>query len=758
LGSILGNRVARVEDPRLLTAGGTYVEDIRLPGAAWLTYVRSSVAHADIIAIDLSEAKAVPGVVAIFTGDDLAELGLAPHLSPSFPDAMRRPFVARGAVRYVGQPVVAVIADDAGSAADAADLVVVEYEPRPVVIDPEASARDDIVVYADVGTNVVQRFDSKSRADFSVCEVVVEERIVNQRLTAAPIEPRSGAAYWTEDGRLVHYSACQGAHPTRDLLAGIYRLDPSRLRVIVPDMGGGFGAKSRTYPEELALGFYARAVGRPVKWTETRSENMVAMPHGRAQVQRARLGGRRDGRITAYQLDVVQDAGAYPLIGALLPMMTLRMTTGVYDLNNVGFSGVTVVTNAVSTTAYRGAGRPEAAVAIERMVDRFAAEIDMDPAEVRRRNFVPRFTEPYTTGVGTVYDVGDYPRALALALGAAGYDELRTEQARRRAAGDPVALGIGISVYVEITAGAPGTEYGAVELLDGGRFRVRSGATPFGQGHDTTWAMLVADRTGVALEDVEVVRGDTDLVRSGGLTVGSRSVQVGGAAIAGATATLIDRARQRAAELLEAAVDDVVVDGSGRFHVAGTPARTLGWADIAAVEGEPLAAELDFQPVTPTFPFGAHVAEVEVDTETGHARLRRIVAVDDAGRILNPVAAEGQVHGGIAQGVAQALLEAIQYDEDGQPKTTNFADYPVISATELPSFELVHMETPTFANELGAKGIGESGTIGSIPAVYNAVVDALAHLGVRHLETPVTPERVWQAIRSVSREKRSPVP
>jgi carbon-monoxide dehydrogenase large subunit len=519
------------------------------------------------------------------------------------------------------------------------------------------------------------------------------------------------------------------------------------VRVVVPDMGGGFGAKSRTYPEELALGFYARAVGRPVRWTETRSENMVAMPHGRGQVQRARLGGTRDGRITAYQLDVVQDAGAFPLIGAFLPMMTQRMTTGVYHIDNVGFTGVSLVTNAVSTTAFRGAGRPEAAVAIERMVDRYAAEIGMDPAEVRRRNLVPRFVEPYTTGIGTPYDVGDYPEALDRALAAARYDELRAEQARRRASGDPVALGIGIAVYVEITAGAAGSEFAAIELREGGRLLVRSGATPYGQGHVTTWAMIVAERCGVPLEQVDVVHGDTDVVRSGGLTVGSRSVQLAGAAVAGATTALLEEARRRAADLLEADADDVVLDaGTGRFHVAGTPALGLGWAELHDAGEEPLSAEIDFEASMPTFPFGAHVAVVEVDTETGRVRLRQHVAVDDAGRLLNPLLAEGQVHGGIAMGVAQALLEAVHYDENGQPGTTNLADYPAISATELPMFDVVHMETPTFVNELGAKGVAESGTIGAIPSVYNAVIDALAHLGVRHLETPLTPERIWRAV------------
>ena len=745
--SILGNRVRRTEDPRLLTAGGTYVEDIALEGAAWLTYVRSPHAHARITGIDVTAASASPGVLAVFTADDLAELGLAPHTNPQFPAGMRRPYLAADTVRYVGQPIVAIVAEDRACGSDAADLVIVDVEPLPAVVDPEAAVHDDVLLFPEVGSNVVIRFASKRQADFSGCEVVVAERIVNQRMTAAPIEGRSGAACWTAGGRLVHYSACQGAHPTRDLLAEMYGLDPGAVRVIVPDMGGGFGAKSRTYPEELTLGFFARAVGRPVRWTETRSENMVAMPHGRGQVQHVRLGGTRDGRITAYQLDVVQDAGAFPLIGAFLPMMTQRMTTGVYDVANVGFSGLSVVTNTVSTTAFRGAGRPEAAVAIERMVDRFAAEIAMDPAEVRRRNVVPRFTEPYTTGIGTRYDVGDYPESLERALRAVRYDELRDEQAARRAAGDPLALGIGIATYVEITAGVPSTEFGAVDVRGDGGLVVRSGSTPYGQGHETTWAMIASDATGVPLEQIEVIHGDTDLVRSGGLTVGSRSVQLGGAAVAEASARLVEAARQRAADVLEAAAADVVLDG-GRFHVAGTPARSVCWADL--VGDGPLGAESDFDPPMPTFPFGTHVAVVEVDTETGLVRLRQIVAVDDAGRLLNPLLAEGQVHGGIAQGVAQALLEAIEYDEDGQPKTTNFADYPVISAAELPSFDVVPMETPTFVNPLGAKGVGESGTIGAIPATYNAVVDAVGHLGIRHLETPLTPERVWNALRAAT--------
>jgi aerobic carbon-monoxide dehydrogenase large subunit len=744
--SILGNRVVRVEDPRMLTEGGRYVEDLPFENAAWVVYVRSPYAHATITSIDIDDAAEMPGVVAIFTGDDVRELGLAPTVNPTYPDAARRQFIALDTVRYVGQPVVAVIAETREQATDAAEVVFVDYEPLPVLIDVEASLNNEILLFPELGTNQIASFASAAPADFDGCEVVVEARIVNQRMTGAPIEPRSGAAYWTDDGRLVHYSACQGAHPTRDLLAEVFGLDKGSVRVVVPDVGGGFGAKSRSYPEEAVIGFYARALGRPMRWTETRSENMMAMPHGRGQVQYAKLGGTRDGKITAYQLDVVQDAGAFPMTGAMLHRMTMQMATGCYEIANVGFSGVSTLTNASSVTAFRGAGRPEATVAIERMIDIFAAEIGLDPADVRAKNLVPKFTEAYTTGIGTKYDVGDFPEALGRLLKAADYESLRAEQARRRATGGPVVMGIGLSSYVEITAGVAASEFGSVEVLDGGRLRVKSGTTAFGQGHVTTWAMLIADRTGVAMEHIEVILGDTDQVRSGGLTVGSRSVQIGAVALSNAAALLIEQAKERAASMLEAAVEDVVFDDEfGGFHVAGTPAKTIGWAELY-VEDEPLYAENDFAAPMPTFPFGAHLAVVEVDTETGKTTLRRIVAVDDAGTLLNPLLAEGQVHGGIAQGVAQALLESIEYDENGQLKTSNFADYAVISAAELPSFEVIHMATPTWVNPLGAKGVGESGTIGAIPAVYNAVIDAVSHLGVRHLETPLTPERVWAAL------------
>jgi len=745
--SILGNRVVRREDPGFLTGAATYVDNLQLENAAHLLYVRSTLANGTITELDVEESRTAPGVIAVFSGAEIAaEMGTTPNVLPMFPEELRRPYVAIDSVKHVGQPVVAILAETMAQALDAAELVIVDYDVLPAVVDLEDAMQDNIVLHPEFGSNVLDRMPA-SEADFSGCEVVVEARIDNQRLTGAPIEPRAGAAWWTDDGRLVHYSACQGAHPTRDLLATIMGLEKDQVRVVVPDVGGGFGAKSRTYPEELALGWYAKKIGRPVKWTETRTENVQAMPQGRGQLQYAKLGGTRDGEITAYQLDVLQDIGAYPIIGAVLAGMTRRMLTGTYDIANVGFSAANVLTSKVCVTAYRGAGRPEATVAIERMIDLFADEIGADAAEVRAKNLVPKFLEPYTTGIGTEYDNGDYPEALRLALAAVDYEQMLARRAAVRASGSSNVLGIGIGMYVEVTSGGPGSEFGSVALQPDGRVRVLSGATAFGQGHDTTFAMIVADRLGVPMEHIDIVQGDTDLVERGALTVGSRSMQLAGTALANASQRLIDRAKQLAADHLEAEVDDLTFDSAaGRFHVVGTPAVAATWLDIAAVLDDDLREEHDFSAPMPTFPSGCHVAVVEVDTDTGGVNLLRMVAVDDAGKILNPLIAEGQIHGGLAQGIAQVLFEGIQYDEDGNLVTANFMDYLVPSAAELPSFELVHLETPTWVNELGAKGVGESGTIGAIPAVYNAVMDAVSHLGVRHMETPLTPEKIWRAL------------
>jgi carbon-monoxide dehydrogenase large subunit len=583
---------------------------------------------------------------------------------------------------------------------------------------------------------------------FDGCDVVVKERIVNQRVAPCPLEVRATSA--TEDGgRLTVWTSTQAAHGARDGFATALGLANEDVHVIAPDVGGGFGAKM-TYPEDILVGYIARRLHRPVKWVETRSESMVSLGHGRGQIQDVEIGGSKDGTIQAYRLSVTQDAGAYPALGAVLPFLTRMMAAGVYNIPKIEFYSRSVVTNTTPTVAYRGAGRPEATAAIERAVDIFANEIGMDPADVRRKNLLSKEGFPHTTVVGTTYDSGDYQRALDLVLEASGYDDLRAEQKRRRDAGDRKQLGIGLSVYVEITNGAGGFgEYGGVEVRSNGKAIVRTGSSPHGQGHDTAWSMLASEQLGIPIEDIEVIHGDTDLVRSGQGTMGSRSLQSGGLAVHQAAEQVVDKARQLAAELLEANPDDVVLDKiDGKFHVAGTPAASKSWAELAESTGEErgIYVDLDSSPPSATFPFGAHVAVVEVDGETGQVVLQRLVAVDDAGRIVNPLLAEGQRHGGLAQGAAQALLEEVRYDEDGNPITSNLADYAFPSAAELPSFELVSMETPTPVNPLGVKGIGESGTIGSTPAVQNAVVDALAHLGVRHLDMPASPERVWRAI------------
>jgi carbon-monoxide dehydrogenase large subunit len=757
--SILGNRVVRSEDLPLLTVGGRYVDDVAngdpaLAGAVHLTFVRSTMAHAQLAAVDVEAARAAPGVVAVFTN---ADLGLAPA-TPGFPmmnQSMTAPWLADGVVRYVGEPIAIVATEERYQGADAAELVEVDYDPLPAVIDMDAALDNDTLLFPDAGTNLVFEMPSHQAASFDGCDVVVNARIANQRVAPCPLEVRSAAAAPTDDGRLTVWLSTQGVHPARQTIAGALGVDPSSVRVLCPDVGGGFGAKGSVYPEEVLTAWVARALDRPARWIEGRSESMVGLGHGRGQRQEVTIGGTSDGRILAYRLRVVQDGGAYPRMGSVMPFMTMLMASGVYDIPSLEYSAQSVVTNTTPTAAYRGAGRPEAAAAIERAIDLFAAEAGLDPADVRRRNVVPPDQFPFRNATGTTYDSGSYGAALERVLDAAGYDDLRAEQRRRRDAGDPVALGIGLATYVEVTAGFGGHEHGRVELQPDGSLLARSGTNPYGQGHATTWAMLISERTGVPVERIEVRFGDTDLFDDGTVTGGSRSVQVGGVAMAQAATALVDEARRAAADLLEASPDDVVLDtASGRFHVAGAPAISHGWDDVArgqASAAEPLTGLATFEAVAGgSFPFGAHLAVVEVDTETGQVRLVRMVAVDDAGTIINPLLAEGQVHGGLAQGIAQALFEEMLFDDDGNPVTANFADYAFPSAAELPSFETIAMETPTPQNELGAKGIGEAGTIGAGPAVQNAVVDALAHLGVRHIAMPATAERVWRAIQEAT--------
>jgi len=761
-GSILGTRVLRTEDPGFLSTGAIYTEDVqdeRLVGACYVHFVRSTVAHAKINGIDVSAALEAPGVLAVYTARDLADAGLKP-LSPMMPNmnqAMKQPLLASGVVRFVGEPVAAVVTEEMYQGEDAIELVDVDYDILPAVVTMhQALSGERGLLFPDAETNVVCTHGDASASSpdlFEGCEVVVSQVIQNQRVAPAPMESRSGAAAWGEDGRLTAWIPNQGAQGTKGAIMGMLGLKPEDVRIITPDVGGAFGAKFGADAEHAVICWVARQLGRPARWSETRMENLLVMPHGRAQEQKITIGGTKDGTVLAYRIEITQDAGAYPKAGAFLPMLTILMTPGPYHIPRAEAWSASVVTNTTPVGAYRGAGRPEAAAAVDRAMDLFADAAGVDPAEVRRKNLLPRFTEPHTTAFGAKYDSGDYATALEKALAAADYPGLLAEQAKRRADGDPLQLGIGLSSYVEITgpggeAGGP-NENGTVEVHPDGTATVLTGTSPHGQGHQTVWAMLVSEELGIPIEKITVKWGDTDLVPKGGGTGGSRSLQLGGAAVQQASRELLDVARERAAAALEAAPADLVFDAeTSAFSVKGDPDVSVPLSSLA--ESERLFVRSVFTAPGPTFPFGSHVAVVEVDTETGKVFLRRVVTVDDAGTVMNPLLAEGQRHGGIAQGAAQAFLEEVVYDDDGNPLTATFADYPFLSATEVPSFELVDMETPTSYNPLGAKGIGEAGSIGSTPAVQNAVIDAVSHLGVTHIDMPTSPQRVWRAINAVA--------
>ena len=757
--SILGTRVLRTEDPKFLTTGGVYTEDVtddRLAGAYHVFFVRSPVAHARVNSVDVSAALDAPGVVAAFTGADLAD---QPVIRPAAAGLMNVEMIQRllatDKVRFVGEPVAVVVTEHPYQGEDALELVEVDYDPLPAVLgfDPD----DSSLLFEAAGTNVAGNWGDASQLKqdlFDGCEVVVSHTIVNQRLAPAPMEARAGAAVWGEDGRLTAWIPNQGAQGTRGGLAKLLGLEASQVRVITPDVGGAFGAKFGADPEHAVLGWIARRLGHPVRWAETRYENLISMTHGRAQQHTVTIGGSRNGNVAAYRLEIVQDAGAYPKIGAILPFLTILMTTGPYDIPKAEAVAKVVVTSTTPIGAYRGAGRPEATAAIERAMDLFAAEIGVDPAEVRRKNLLAPFTEPHRTAFGALYDTGDYAAALDKALAAAGYADLREEQKRRRAIGDVRQLGIGVASYVEITGmgdgdDTPPQENATVEVHPDGTATILTGTSPHGQGHATAWAMLASDELGIPVDKFTLKWGDTDLIPEGGGTGGSRSLQQGGAAVQQAAQELIEMARLRAAAQLEANAADLVFDKSrSAFAVAGDPEASVPLTQLA--EDERLLVRAVFSAPGATFPFGTHVAVVEVDTETGKPTLRRVVTVDDAGVVLNPLLAEGQRHGGIAQGAAQAFVEEVVYDADGNPLTTSFADYPFLSATEVPSFELADMATPTTYNPLGAKGIGEAGSIGATPAVQNAIIDAVAHLGVRHIDLPVTSRRVWTAIQQAA--------
>jgi carbon-monoxide dehydrogenase large subunit len=751
LAGVVGQRVRRREDPRFIRGAGQYVDDIPLEGALHATFIRSMWPHARIVSIERPDP--LPPGVQVFTAED-TDLGVNP--APPFvgiDPRMFRPLLANRTVRFVGDIVAVVVAEGRAESLDAAELVVVEYEPLPHVTSVREASKDEVLLFEEVATNVCLHRppENPDQQLFGGCEVVVNGRFVSQRLAACPIEPRATAAQF-DDSQLTVWISTQTPHQDKMVLGMLLGLEEDRVRVIAPDVGGGFGGKGLDV-EDVIIAWLARKVGRPVRWTETRSENLVAMHHGRAQELDFEIGGSRDGKVQALRLNILQDAGAYPGIGAFLPNLTGMMASGVYQIPKIEIDLRSVVTNTTPTGPVRGAGRPEATQMIERAIDAFAAELSVDPAEVRRRNFIPADAFPFTTASGAGYDSGDYGRALDLVLERAGYQELREQQAVRRQDGDPRQLGIGLSTYVEVTNGINETEFGAVAITAEGDAIVRTGSCSQGQGHETTFAQIVAERLGLPIEKVTVVKGDTDVVPRGTGTYASKSTQIGGAAASQASDELVEKATRLAADEFEASPDDVVLDTErGVFQVAGAPQTALTWGELASrfdAKGRlaELGAESDFTAPQPTFPFGAHVAVVEVDTETGAVQLLRMVAVDDAGRIINPLVAEGQVHGGLAAGIAQALYEEVAYDEDGNPISSNLVTYCMPAATELPFFELAEMETPTPANPLGAKGIGESGTIGSTPAVLGAVLDALSFLGVREIGMPANGERVWRAIQ-----------
>jgi carbon-monoxide dehydrogenase large subunit len=736
--SVLGNRVLRKEDARFLRGEGAYVENLPRQDALHVVFVRSLLAHARIGSIDVSAAAAAPDVVAVYTAADLDIGTFGPPPLPGLNMAMTRPLIAGEVARFVGEIVAVVVAKTRAAATDAAELVMVDYDPLPVVATAAEAAKDETLLFPEAGTNVAGRSGKPEHDDtlFDDCDVVVNGRLLSPRMAPCPLEPRSVVAAMDGD-TLTVWTPTQAPHQDAFLISLMLGLEPPQVRVISPDIGGGFGAKMLS-TEEILLAWLARKIGKPVRWTETRSESMVALHHGRSMQLDFTIGSTREGKVLAYRVDILADAGAYPVLGAFLPNLTALMSSAVYAIPRIEAEGRSVVTNTTPITSFRGAGRPEATQTIERAMDMLAAELEMDPVELRRRNLIPNDTWPYTTASGATYDSGDYERALDLVLDAAGYDELRAEQRHRREQGVPLQLGIGVSAYIEISNPVAETEYGEVEITPGGTAIVRTGSSVSGQGHETTFAQIVSASLGLPIERIDVHKGDTAEIAKGTGTYGSKSTQLGGSAVRGAADAVVAQAKALAAEYLGDA--DVELD----------PAV---WADLAAradADGRlgELKASHEFHS-PPSFPFGAHLAVVEVDVETGKVDLIRLVAVDDGGTIINPLVVEGQVHGGVFTGAAQALYEAFEYDEDGTPLTSTFVGYGFPSAADLPSWEFVEMETPTPLNPLGAKGVGESGTMGSTPAIQSAVVDALSPFGVRHVDMPVHGENVWRALQEV---------
>ena len=748
----------RIEDARFLAGASAYIDDLPPSDALRAAFIRSPVAHATITDIDLSAVAASPGVVGAWSAGDLD----LPDLKAARQhERLRRPVLARDRVRFVGEPVGVVVAHSLAQAQDAIEAAAVGYEPLEAVTDPEQALDDQApLLFPEHGSN---RVEQRTEPDGWVlddavlddADVVISGRFVNQRVVPLPLEPNAALAVPDGDG-LNLWVSTQVPFSVRDQVAAMLDLPGSALRVVAPDVGGAFGAKLLCYPEYVVLAALARRLERPLRWVDTRSETMLAMNHGRAHIQYVRLGATSQGRITGLQVRVVADGGAYPTpAGLAMPGNTYLMACGAYQIPRVAFQSDVAMTNTTPIAAYRGAGRPEATAMIERVVDMLASELGLDPVTVRRRNLIPADAFPHATCTGATYDSGDYEAALNAAIAHAGYDQLRHEQLRRRRAGERRLLGIGVATYVEVT-GRVSAEHADVEVARDGAITVRTGISTHGQGHETAFSQLVTDLLGVPPETVRIVHSDTAAVASGRGTMGSRALQIGGSSVLQAGETVLAKAKQVLAAALEAPVSDIVVTQGG-LGVAGSPETVRSWAQLAELAEDPanlpagsepgLRAGQVLEQPAPTFPSGTHVAVVEVDADTGFVRLLSHVAADDAGTILNHALADGQVHGGLAQGIAQALYEEMRYDELGNPLGATLVEYLAPGAADLPAFSTLRPQTPTPHNRLGAKGIGEAATIGSTPAVQNAVVDALSHLGVRHLDLPATPQRVWRALQ-----------
>jgi carbon-monoxide dehydrogenase large subunit len=757
----IGARQQRLEDPDLLTGKERYTSDLDMPGALHAVFVRSPVPHARIVSIETSDAAQAPGVVSVLTSQDISVPRVFyPSFAQLIHDAYHRPPLASDVVRFAGEIVAVVVAETAAQAEDAAELVYVDYDPLPVVVDPRAAAADGApILFPDAGTNIALNmpFEAGTRAPDSPVRVHV--RVANHRMAVAPMEGNAIVAVPEPGGKLTLWISNQMPHALRDLTASLIGMDPADLRVACPAVGGGFGGKTPAEPDYVLVAVVAQHLQRPVRWVQTRSENLLTM-QARGHIFDVTLEAGADGRVTSVQVDGLTDVGAYPGVGIGMTMTARGLATGTYDIAHARYGIRCVATNTAPTGAFRGAGRPEGIHALERAMDVLAMELGIDPVELRRRNLVRPEQFPYRNVMGEVYDTGDFDKALTEAMRVVGYDDLRAEQRRRRAASDEKLLGIGVSMYVEISAGTLGfdKDYASVEVTDEGDVVVIAGTSAHGQGHWTTYGQIVSTAMGIPIERVRLVQSDTDTVRSGMGTGGSRSTQIGGSAVRRAADIVVDQARELAAHLLEAAPDDLEIVPDVGLGVRGTPGAVASWAELARAARDDairppgmaprLFADPGFDQGGGTAPFGCHIAVVEVDRETGMSDLVRIVAVDDCGVVINPMLAEGQVHGGLAAGIGQVLFEESRFDEDGNPTTTSFADYGMPSAAELPSFEASHTVTPTERNPLGAKGLGEAGTTGSIAAVHNAVVDALSHLGVRHVDIPLTPLNIWQAIES----------